>query len=207
MIKMKQPSLCFNACDMDWPRYQMWRTIVGPKHMTPKQLVEAITLANFQAIGFAGSSLVNVIINSHGGPGGLNIGGVMTGATMLWDDLGVFSALKPFKIGAIWLVSCRAAQGKFGVRFCHTLAQAAGTQVIAADDYQSVANARQAVGLALAFYGHIDDFEGTLYSFSPAGGVVKGIDPSETTFSAVKDVLWSVFGPAPEGWLWQMGLR
>ena len=47
-------SFCFNSCDIGEPYYEMWRTMVGPKGMTPRQLVGAIVAANQAALDSLG---------------------------------------------------------------------------------------------------------------------------------------------------------
>jgi len=165
----------------------MWRTIVGPEGMTPSQLVGEIVTTNLTALKSTGSSLRNIIINTHGFAGGLRIGG-LTKAAMYKEDLGVFGMLKPFNVGTIWLVGCHSAKSETGQSFCQTLANIAGTQVIASDADQVVSN-WQGVQLFLAFRWNIDDFEGTVYSFTPAGGMTKGIDPEEFVWT-VQESRW-----------------
>jgi hypothetical protein len=181
MIKMEQPSFCFNSWDIGEPYYEMWRTMVGPKGVTPRQLVGAIAAANQAALDSCGCPLVNVIINSHGTFGSIYIAGLkkISGEyehPMDEDDLGVFGILKPLEIATIWLVSCRAAFGESGKSFCQTLANVAGTEVIAADGSQIVTT-WQGIKLFVSPNGNIDDFEGTVCSFTPGRGMVKGIDP------------------------------
>lgn len=178
---MEQPSFCFNSCDIGEPYYEMWRTMVGPKGMTPRQLVGAIATANQAALNSWGCPLVNVIINSHGTFGGIYIAGLkkISGEferAMEEEDLGVFGILKPLEIATIWLISCKAAFGETGKSFCQTLANVAGTEVIASDGSQIVTN-WQGIKLFVSPNGNIDDFEGTVCSFTKERGMVKGIDP------------------------------
>lgn len=175
MIRMEQPSFCFNSCDVGEPHYKMWKTIVGPEGMTSSQLAAQIFTAHLQARGSEGSSLLNVILNTHGFAGGLNIGG-LTRSAMYKADLAPFGILKPLNIGPIWIVSCGAARDTTGKSFCQTLATTAGTQVIASDASQIVTNT-QGIGLFLAFRWNIDDFEGTVYAFTPDGGMRIVTDP------------------------------
>ncbi len=126
MIAMGQPSFCFNSCDIGEPYYEMWRTMVGPKGMTPRQLAGAIVAVHQAALDGCGCPIVNVIINSHGTFGSIYICGLKKPNgeyehPMDEDDLGVFGVLKPLKIDTIWLVSCRAAFGKTSPSFCQTL--------------------------------------------------------------------------------------
>jgi hypothetical protein len=193
MIRMEQPSFCFNSCDVGEPHYKMWRTIVGPEGMTPAQLVGEIVAANLRALQSTGSSLRNIIINTHGFDGGLWIGGVWdwdhkNRKAMHKDDLATFAVLKPQNVGTIWIVSCEIAESEKGQSFCQTLANIAGTQVVASDTSQEVTN-WQGVQLFLAFRWNIDDFEGTVYSFTPVGGMRKGIDPEKDIWT-VQESRW-----------------
>lgn len=181
MIAMEQPSFCFNSWDIGEPYYKMWRTVVGPRNITPRQLAGAIVAANQAALDCCGCPLVNVIINSHGTFGSIYIAGLkkISGEyekPMEEEDLGVFGILKPLKIDTIWLVSCRAAFGESGSSFCQTLAKVTGTEVIAADG-QQIVTVWQGIELFVASNGYIDDFEGTVYSFTQGKGMAKGIDP------------------------------
>jgi hypothetical protein len=181
MITMKEPSFCFNSCDVGDPHYEMWRTVVGPMGMTPSQLAGKIAEVNRTALSSWGSPLVNVIINCHGYFGGLHIAGLksLSGKpAMDKDALGVFGILKPLGITTIWLVSCKAAFGESGKEFCQILAKVAGTEVIASDAKQ-VVTTWQGIELFVSSRSNIDDFEGTVYSFTPEGHVVRGIDPEE----------------------------
>jgi hypothetical protein len=193
MIRMEQPSFCFNSCDVGEPHYKMWRTIVGPEGVTPAQLVGEIVAANLRALQSTGSSLRNIIINTHGFDGGLWIGGVWdwdhkNRKAMHKDDLATFAVLKPQNVGTIWIVSCEIAESEKGQSFCQALANIAGTQVVASDTSQEVTN-WQGVQLFLAFRWNIDDFEGTVYSFTPAGGMRKGIDPEKDIWT-VQESRW-----------------
>jgi hypothetical protein len=181
MITMKEPSFCFNSCDVGDPHYEMWRTMVGPIGMTPSQLAGKIAEVNRTALGSWGSPLVNVIINAHGYFGGIHIAGLEKLSKQIPMDkyaLGVFGVLKPLGITTIWLISCAAARGETGKDFCATLAKVAGAEVIAADECQIVTT-WQGIRLFISSRSNIDDFEGTVYSFTPEGHVVKGIDPEE----------------------------
>ena len=95
---------------------------------------------------------------------------------MVEDDLGVFGILKPLEIVTIWLISCQAARGETGKSYCQTLANVAGTEVIAADASQIV-TIWQGIKLFVAPYGNVDDFEGTAYSFNVGEGHGEGVDP------------------------------
>jgi hypothetical protein len=210
MITMKEPSFCFNSCDVEEPHYEMWRTIVGPVDMTPAQLAGKIWQTNAEALVTWEKPLVNVIINSHGYFGDLYIGGMKTPngdfkRAMDDSDVGVFGILKPLGITTIWLISCEAAKGSYGQLFCQHLATVAGTEVIASDASQKVTT-WQGIELFVASRSNIDDFEGTVYSFTPGGGVIKGIDPNANFKRQMSDasssdkgtqIRYSIFGITP----------
>jgi hypothetical protein len=111
--------------------------------------------------------LANVVINCHGGEGKLFVGGLSSPPIML-KDVGVFTPLRTKDIGTIWLVSCYAASGTAGQRFCSQLAVTTGCFVVAADEPQCVENRYTASGTS-GLFGTIDDFEGTAWLFSPSG--------------------------------------
>lgn len=182
MIRMEQPSFCFNSHDVGEPHYKMWRTIVGSEGMTAAELAGAILAAHVTAMRETGCGLKNIIINTHGYSGGLWIGGLFR-TQVNKRELAAFGILKPWNVGTIWIVSCAAAKDGLGQNFCQSLANVAGAQVISSDADQVVTN-WQGIKLFLACRWNIDDFEGTVYSFTPAGGMRKGIDP-------IRDV-WTV---------------
>lgn len=113
-------------------------------------------------------SLKNVIINCHGGPGILAVGG-LDSPFMEVKDIGLFSKLATKEIGTIWLGSCLVGQGGRGESFCSKLAQATHCDVIAGNDNQMEERQYRNEG---APFGTIDNFEGTAFRFSPAGGKV-----------------------------------
>jgi hypothetical protein len=182
MIMMEQPSFCVNSVDVPGPHYAMWRTVEAAEGTTSAQLVAQIIAMNTVALATENSPLRNIIINCHAYPGGLLIGGQGHSSVNI-DNVGDFQALHNLNVGTIWLVACRAAFGDDGLRFCQALANAAGTQVIASDDYQSVTFV-QTIRYYTAPSGQIDDYEGTVYSFTVTGGMQRGIDP--------EDVVWTV---------------
>jgi hypothetical protein len=71
MIRMEQPSFCFNSVDISWPGYQMWKTVTGWEGITPIQLAAEVMSANLLSIGTFGCSLRNIILNSHGFSAGI----------------------------------------------------------------------------------------------------------------------------------------
>ena len=130
-----------------------------------------------------GCSLRNIILNCHGFSAGLHIGGVAHSDDapggpkklgMYASDLAVFHGLKPLNIGTIWLVSCNIARGQ---NFCRTLANVTGTQVVASDGPQELTT-WQAIKLVAAMRFNIDDYEGSVFAFTPDGAMRK-IDPEK----------------------------
>lgn len=96
-----------------------------------------------------------------------------SGSKITLGDVAIFQSLrKRGAVGTIWIVACEVAQNKegstLGTDFCKQLAINAGCDVVAADKTQKVDfifnNFRHP-------YGHIDDFEGIAYRFSPGGSV------------------------------------
>jgi hypothetical protein len=167
---MKQPSLAIHSHDVPGYKYQMrWTRYLAPK-ATAHDVVSAIRADAYHPPQLG---LENVIINSHGGPGVLAVGG--NGASDPQIDssnVGVFARLHDTDdVGTIWLVGCEVAAGTAGKNFCSALARASGCEVVAGDVDQYVN-----FGYYLRAYvcrcawGGIDDFEGTAYRFYPDGG-------------------------------------
>ena len=175
MIKMQSPSFCFNSGDVGTPLYDMWQTLDAPVGIEPSRVAAAIWSANQAALGVFGKSLQNVVINCHGNKVGLLTGGI--GKHGLHKAvLGVLGILKPFNMGTFWLVSCEIAAEDSGKSFCQELAKTVGALVIASDSSQE-ATFGQVAELVITCANAINDFGGTVYSFSPSGGIRKGIDP------------------------------
>jgi hypothetical protein len=176
MIKMKDPSFCFNSGDVGTPLYDMWRTLDAPEGIPPSRVAAAIWSANQEGLAVLGQSLQNVVINCHGNRYGLLTGGI--GKHGLHKQvLGLLGILKPLNMGTFWLVSCDVAAEDSGKSFCQELAKVVGALVIASDSSQE-ASFGQVAELVIATAAHaINDFDGTVYSFSPSGVMRKGIDP------------------------------
>jgi hypothetical protein len=168
---MKQPSLALHSHDVPGHKYQMKWTWQMPPKATARDVAYWILYA---ADHSKEMGLENVILNCHGGPGVLGVGG--EGASDPQIDLsnvGVFSLLKDTDLGTIWLVSCDVAAvekgpgGQDGKRFCAELAKAADCEVVAAGVDQRV---DVSFYLRMCPWGCIDDFEGVAYRFYPSGG-------------------------------------
>ena len=161
MIKMTQPSLALHSYNVPDYEFKMWQTWKMPKNACVQDVVNWI---NWAIDHSEEMYLHNVIINCHGAPGGLRIG---ENCLMTVNDVCTFTPLRnKGAIGTIWLVACKVAAEQ-GMYFCSQLAISTGCDVIAANATQ-----RMDVGFYLNFCptNYIDDFEGTAYRFSPAGG-------------------------------------
>jgi hypothetical protein len=189
MIRMKRPSLAINAHDVPRPWYKMWTTVNAIPGFTTYAAVGQILHANKVAVDQLGAPLQNVVINCHGkdGGGALYIGGE---DMKYWDgrinreSAYYFSLLKPFNIGTLWLVACQAAAGEAGKNLCQMIATYSGCQVVAADEDQSTGvwgTIRLVTGLA----ENIDEYEGTVYRFTPAGSYSE-IDPHEAIYTILE---------------------
>ena len=184
-ILLQQPALSINAHDVGWPSYDMWRTIDAPEGTTPGTAAGWIFATNMEATKTWKTQLRNVVLNAHGYPGKVSIGG-MKRDHIYTTDLAVFGILRPMNIGTIWLCGCRAAQGAHGINFCSALSAVVGTEVIASDVSQEITLSQ---GIRSFFLGarEIDDFEGTVYSFKSTGKI--------TIINPQRDV--SIVGSSP----------
>jgi len=168
MIKLKQPSLVLHSCDVPGYKYTSWQYWKMPKGASAGNLVYWM---NWGIEHSPEMYLHNIVINCHGSPGFLHIGGSGVG----FGD-GQESVLRPLRskgaIGRIIIVACEVAadsdgNGRLGKAFCTRIAEESGAFVLAADALQSVDFWYQVFSHP---FGTIDDFEGTVYEFSPAGG-------------------------------------
>lgn len=164
VIKMKQPSLVLHSCDVPGYKYEMWKSWQMPKGASVSDLIYWIRWAVSHSETMY---LKNAIINCHGSPGFLHIGGSGSGFGL--GSASLFNILKNYDLGTIWIIACEVAgksHGKeSGKLFCSAIAKAAGCRVIAGEKTQHV-------DFFYNFhhpYGSIDDYEGTVYEFSPAG--------------------------------------
>ena len=81
----------------------------------------------------------------------------------------------PSKLPESGLSPVKPRGGETGKSYCQTLANVAGTEVIAADASQIVRFSGNRI--VEAGYGNVDDFEGTVYSFNVGEGHGEGVDP------------------------------
>lgn len=162
MIKMTQPSLALHSYNVPGYEFKMWQSWKMPKTATVQNVINWI---NWGIDHSPELYLHNVIINCHGGPGRLRIG---ENCRLTINDVGLFAPLKAKgSIGRIWMVACEVAKDGVGKQFGSALALASGCHVIGSDKDQYVD-----FGFYCSFCpkDHIDDFEGTPFIFSPAGG-------------------------------------
>ena len=162
MINIKQPALALHSCDVPGFRYQMSTTWNMPAGASASNVVYWISYAVDHTPDL---ELANVIINSHGDPGILYVGGKNNPEIGI-EQVGLFGQLRTKDIGTIWLIGCLVATGTNGLNFCSKLATTVGCFVVAANDDQFV-ETRYYRGNTP--FGSIDDFEGTAYTFSPSG--------------------------------------
>lgn len=168
MIKLKQPSLILHSPDVPGYKYTSWRSWLMKKNANIRDLVYWINYALDES---PEGYLHNVVINCHGSPGYLHIGGV-------WKGFGNSETnfLRPLRtrgaVGRIFLVACKVAgestdSKHLGKVFCSNIAKESGTPVIASDTTQSVDIWYEHFSHP---YGTIDDYEGSVFEFSPGGG-------------------------------------
>jgi hypothetical protein len=178
-IEMEQPSLVINSDDVPGPNYRMQYTWNAPEGITTTSVVNRIIEAGNDITPYGSSgvkALPNVIINCHGDPGKLYVGGVKK-APITLADVGAFSKIYDthrISIGTMWLVACEAARGATGKQFCGQLAMKAKCNVVASDEDQEVE-------LSYILFSHniftIDDFEGNVFLFDWTNGSFKAYSP------------------------------
>jgi hypothetical protein len=184
MIRMQEPSLCINSHDVPGPRYKMWRTVELAAGHGIREVISEIIHANTQSAASGGRGLRNIVINCHGYPGGLWVGGEADlDHKINRENVLLFEAVRRLNVGPIWLVACRAARGADGIDFCKKLAAAASTLVIASDDYQDVGVWGTVRYYTTPVSGLIDEFEGTVHIFKANGSYSTAEDPSDAVYS------------------------
>ena len=180
MIRMIEPALVINTHDVPWPPYKMWQTVSADLGANVASLVEYISEAQRVSLENFGYRLRNIVINSHGGPGALYLGG-LDNAAIHKGDLPALAPLKrPTYGGTIWIVACKIAAGPAGKDFCQSLAMTMGYQVVAGtvDQYVSVGDGYK----MLYIKNTIDEFEGDVFGFY-ASGAYRQIDPHEDVYT------------------------
>ncbi len=165
MIMMEQPSVVFQAFDVD-ADYKMQYTINLHQGATANYVVDKIIDIHQR------TPLRNIIFNAHGNSTKVAIGGKEINQPGIEPStLSAFARLHSLNVGTIWITSCNAATGQSGQSFCQSFAVTAGTQVIAGAALQEV-GPWDWWRLKAPFFqdGQIDDFEGAVFSFTPKGG-------------------------------------
>ena len=179
MIRMLTPSLVINSHDVPGPTYHMWRTVKARRGAYVHELIDYIDDGHRVALETFGYRLLNIVINCHGQPGSLYVGGDGT-TSVSQSEVSALAPLRGKGSGTIWLVSCNVAKGNFGKDFCQALAVTTGYQVVAADDFQEVGLWG---GYNVLFVDNcIDEFEGNVFGFY-ASGTHRQIDPHEDVFT------------------------
>ena len=187
MIFMKQPSISLNSHEVPGPHYKMWKTVSLDEGASPNDIVAKIVNASMVSLASGGGRLRNIVINCHGSPGSLATGGSGK-AGFSKDNLSIFAPLKPLDVGPIWLVACRAALAAEGIAFCQGLAKAAGTLVVASDDYQEVGIWGSYQLYRGPSFGQIDNYEGMVHLFRADGSIKKDIDPGNALHSVLPKI-------------------
>lgn len=179
-IRMAQPSLLLNSYafqDFGTCGMHMETTWNCPRNATPSNLVSWIIDAWRKT---PNGHLHNVVLNFHGKPGRVYVGESQPesgfGTTsfretqynlMTAKDSTLFSRLYHMSIGTIWFHSCALAGDVSGQWLCRGIAMAAGCNVVAAAEDQE--EYWGPLGWLLLKDGTIDDYEGTVYLWTPDG--------------------------------------
>lgn len=179
MIKIPQPAIAFNSHDVPDPEYSMLFTWKVPEETSPLAMM-SIAAMMFKAFKDSQpDAWLTLVINCHGtsrkdkktgkryGGYGLSIGTGIHSA----DDVEAFGKIEPY-VDRIYLVACRIAaisnpgdpwKGD-GNLFCGAIAKKARAEVVASTAAQS--------GFPWIPPLHIDDMEGTVYTYGPDGSVL-----------------------------------
>jgi hypothetical protein len=170
MFKINQPAMALNADDVPGATYKMWNTWQVPASSTPDHTLGwTATVARSAPGGYQ----ITLIINCHGfydeGSNGKLVGGfgLALGTGIRMGDTPKFSILAPF-VSCIVITACGAARisGKpkgDGHAFCSSIAVYSKAYVIAATTHQD--------GDLWLPFGYVDDFEGLVVRYNPAGNI------------------------------------
>lgn len=176
MLKLEEPTFGFNAHDVGFPHYKMWETIDAPRGADVQLLLDSIVRANRLALENQQKPLANIVLNCHGYPGRVWLGGVFSGFLDM-STLSALSVLKPKNLGTIWLTSCAAAKESRGKLFCMTLSLLTGCPVVASEASQEV-DMWGAWRIKSGLPGLIDEMEGTVLRFT-ANSVYSRVNPHD----------------------------
>lgn len=158
MITIEQPAMVWN-CIQDWyiPDYKMQNSYQVDKNTKPYDI---ISNTESVALGFSGSKIKNLIINSHGSPGKIYAG---TGIEI--KEAEFFKRLAG-KVETIWIIACNVAYIEWksdgsiihdGNMFISAISQYAMCKVKASTAIQK--------GNPFIKFGQIDDWEGDVYTY------------------------------------------
>lgn len=171
-IEMRQPSMALNATNAPGQHYKMWQSW----EVLPTTPIDSLLDWTASAASVApGGRLQTLIINCHGYYNGSDRSstggfGLALGTGIFRADTSKFSKLRG-KVISIWITACGAARITIpgtsgdgdGNLFCQEIARAAGAYVVAA-------TTKQFHDLSIPD-NHIDDFEGLVLRYNPAGAV------------------------------------
>ena len=179
MIKLRQPSLVLHSVDVPGYKYRMKTTWKMPRGASASDVVYWI---NWAIDNSSELELHNVLINCHGSPGAIHVGGSGTGGKAIHaGDLGVFKGVRPGSLGTIYIVACEVTKSvggsRLGANFCSQLAINAGCFVVASEAIQRVDFWYQVFSHP---YGSFDDYEGRVTEFGP-GGSSQAWNPNDAT--------------------------
>lgn len=182
MLYVRQPAMVINSYDVPGPHLKMRYTFPAPVGTNAIALVDLIRYSAMRAAA-QGDPLLNVVINCHGAPGQLGIGGAAS--PMSIADVPFFETLKSFRplseLRTLWITACKPARGPRGKTFCAALAKACGCRVVASEDLQypdpTLARrnaeldyvASRVLGDIPPPFGFLDEYEGTTWQFEPSG--------------------------------------
>jgi hypothetical protein len=162
MIKLQGPSLALNDPRVDdghghRTRFEMQLTWDIRANESRSGIIWYVAWVG-SACRRQGGTLRHLVLNSHGFPGGLQLGEGFDAR-----HLPMFHAWRGL-VGKIWLMGCEVARGPAGHHFVSSLARVAHCHVVAStgdqcDDLRSYPR------------DHLSSFEGRLRSYDPHGRI------------------------------------
>jgi hypothetical protein len=174
MIKVPFPHMALNAVDVPGTHYRMWNTYEVPASHDPDHILDWTASVAGKA---KGGKLETLVILCHGFSQGGKLGfGLKLGTGIRRVDTPKFAKLKGL-VNKIWITACGAARisvptppGSIldgdGNLFCCEIAKQSGAFVTASTESQYDDSW---FGLPV---GYIDDWEGLVLTYGPAGNVV-----------------------------------
>jgi hypothetical protein len=175
MLKLRQPSLALHSSDVPGYKYRMATTWLMPSGAEAKNVVAWINMATKRSPELY---LHNVVINCHGKPGKLYVGG--GNDYIFGGQLGVFKNIQRGSVGTIYIVACEVSDDPKGIiwgsEFCTKLSVNSGCFVVAPDQTQWVDKEFNSSHP----FGCIDDYEGPVWEYWPSGSR-RSWKPSDAT--------------------------